>query len=56
MKLVLMINIIDFIEELEKSQDVFVIRPKNPVKIGRTEKNKEKFFKLYIHWKLDKKT
>ena len=33
---------LDFIEELEKSQDVFVIRPKNPVKIGRTEKNKEK--------------
>ena len=30
---------LDFIEELEKSQDVFVIRPKNPVKIGRTEKN-----------------
>ena len=38
---------LDFIEELEKSQDVFVIRPKNPVKIGRTEKNKEKLEALY---------
>ena len=38
---------LDFIEELEKSQDVFVIRPKKPVNIGRTEKNREKLEALY---------
>ena len=40
-------EILDFIEELEKSQDVFVIRPKKPVNIGRTEKNREKLEALY---------
>ena len=38
---------LDFIKELEKSKDVFVIRPKKPVQIGRTEKNKEKLEALY---------
>ena len=40
-------EILDFIKELEDNGDVFVIRPKNPVKIGRTEKNKEKLEALY---------
>lgn len=38
---------LDFIKELEKSDDVFVIRPKKPVTIGRTEKNREKLEALY---------
>ena len=40
-------EILDFIKELEDNGDVFVIRPKNPVKIGRTEKNREKLEALY---------
>ena len=35
-------EILDFIKELEDNGDVFVIRPKKPVNIGRTEKNREK--------------
>lgn len=31
-------EILDFIKELEDNGDVFVIRPKKPVNIGRTEK------------------
>ncbi len=38
---------LDLIKELEKKDDIFVIRPKNPVKIGRTEKNREKLEALY---------
>ena len=38
---------LDFIKELEKNGDVFVIRPKKPVTIGRTEKNREKLEALY---------
>lgn len=38
---------LDLIKELEKKNDIFVIRPKNPVKIGRTEKNREKLEALY---------
>ena len=40
-------EILDFIKELEDNGDVFVIRPKNPVNIGRTEKNREKLEALY---------
>lgn len=38
---------LDFIKALEKNRDVFVIRPKKPVTIGRTEKNREKLEALY---------
>lgn len=38
---------LDFIKELEKNGGVFVIRPKKPVTIGRTEKNREKLEALY---------
>ena len=41
------IVILDFIKELENNGDVFVIRPKKPVNIGRTEKNREKLEALY---------
>ena len=34
-------------EKLEDNGDVFVIRPKKPVNIGRTEKNREKLEALY---------
>ena len=40
-------EILDFIKELEDYGDVFVIRPKKPVNIGRTEKNREKLEALY---------
>ena len=40
-------EILDFIKELEDNGDVFVIRPKKPVNIGRTEKNREKLDALY---------
>lgn len=40
-------EILDFIKELENKGDVFVIRPKKPVNIGRTEKNREKLEALY---------
>ena len=40
-------EILDFIKELEDNGDVFVIRPKKPVNIGRTEKNREKLEALY---------
>ena len=40
-------EILDFIKELEDNGEVFVIRPKNPVNIGRTEKNREKLEALY---------
>lgn len=40
-------EILDFIKELENNGDVFVIRPKRPVNIGRTEKNREKLEALY---------
>ncbi|WP_455542333.1 patatin-like phospholipase family protein [Intestinibacter sp.] len=38
---------LDFIKELKKSQDVFVIRPRKHVEVGRTEKNREKLEALY---------
>ena len=38
---------LDFIKALEKNRDVFVIRPKKPVTIGRTEKKREKLEALY---------
>ena len=40
-------EILDFIKELEDNGDVFVIRPKKPLNIGRTEKNREKLEALY---------
>ena len=40
-------EILDFIKELEDNGDVFVIRPKKPVNIGRMEKNREKLEALY---------
>lgn len=40
-------EILDFIKKLENNGDVFVIRPKKPVNIGRTEKNREKLEALY---------
>lgn len=40
-------EILDFIKELENNGDVFIIRPKKPVNIGRTEKNREKLEALY---------
>ena len=40
-------EILDFIKELEDNGEVFVIRPKKPVNIGRTEKNREKLEALY---------
>ena len=40
-------EILDFIKELENNGDAFVIRPKKPVNIGRTEKNREKLEALY---------
>lgn len=40
-------EILDFIKELEDNGDVFIIRPKKPVNIGRTEKNREKLEALY---------
>lgn len=40
-------EILDFIKELENNGDVFVIRPKKPINIGRTEKNREKLEALY---------
>lgn len=40
-------EILDFIKELENNGDIFVIRPKKPVNIGRTEKNREKLEALY---------
>ena len=40
-------EILDFIKELEDNGDVFVIRPKKPVNICRTEKNREKLEALY---------
>ena len=40
-------EILDFIKELENNGDVFVIRPKKPVNIVRTEKNREKLEALY---------
>ncbi len=38
---------LDFINEHEKLGDVFVIRPKNPVEVGRMELDKVKLDKLY---------
>lgn len=38
---------LDFIKKLENRGNVFVIRPKKPVQIGRTEKNREKLEALY---------
>lgn len=38
---------LDFIKQLQNTDDVFVIRPKKPVQIGRTEKNREKLEGLY---------
>jgi predicted patatin/cPLA2 family phospholipase len=38
---------IEFIEKLEEENKVFVIRPSNPIEMGRTEKSPEKLKKAY---------
>ena len=38
---------IAFLEEKEQAGEVFVIRPKEPLNIGRTEKNREKLKGIY---------
>lgn len=40
-------NTVQYIEEKEKSGDVFVIRPKHVSKVGRVEKDKDKMTALY---------
>ncbi len=38
---------LDYIKREEKNGDIFVIRPKKPVKVGRLEKDKRKLYELY---------
>ena len=38
---------LDYIKREEKNGDIFVIRPRKPVKLGRLEKNKSKLYDLY---------
>ncbi len=38
---------LDYIRREEKNGDIFVIRPKKPVKLKRLEKNKKKLYALY---------
>ena len=38
---------LDKIEKMEREGKIFVIRPENPVKVGRIEKNKNKLRILY---------
>ena len=38
---------LELIEELEKEGKVFVIRPINPIKVGRMERKSEKLQELY---------
>lgn len=38
---------LDYIEELEKKDKAFVIRPSKPLKVDRLEKNPQKLKKLY---------
>lgn len=38
---------LEFLKEQEKKNNVFIIRPKKEVTIGRLEKNKEKLYALY---------
>lgn len=38
---------LDFIEELEKQNKIFVIRPIEPINVSRVEKSKEKLIALY---------
>ncbi|WNF24747.1 patatin family protein [Mesobacillus jeotgali] len=38
---------LDYIEELEAKEEVFVIRPSKDLKVGRVERNPEKLTKLY---------
>lgn len=40
-------EILDYIEQLEETGEVIVIRPKQPVRVGRMEKNVEKLSDLY---------
>ena len=40
-------EILDYIENLEKKGEVFVIRPEEELTLGRIEKNREKLFKVY---------
>ena len=38
---------VELVEKLEKEGKVFVIRPTNPVNVGRIEKDKKKIFEIY---------
>ena len=38
---------LDLIKSLEEKEEVFVIRPKSPVKVSQVEKNKDKLIALY---------
>ena len=38
---------LDLIKSLEEKEEVFVIRPKSPVKVSQVEKNKDKLISLY---------
>lgn len=40
-------EILEYIYELEKKGEVFVIQPEEPLKMGRIEKNREKLEKVY---------
>ncbi len=40
-------EILDKIDELEKAGKIFVFRPKEPVKVGRIEKDRERLLALY---------
>lgn len=39
---------LEYISRLEKEEKIYVIRPKKPVTISRTEKNIDKLKSLYI--------
>ena len=38
---------LEYIKREEKNSDIFVIRPRKPVKLGRLEKNEKKLYALY---------
>ena len=40
-------QVLDYIEHLEDKKEVFVIRPKRPIEVGRTERNTHKLQALY---------
>ena len=38
---------LNLVKSLEEKEEVFVIRPKSPVKVSQVEKNKDKLIALY---------